>query len=1126
MRDLLDSLAGAGQPADGPTRTELANAMRTAQAAYLRAMVGRPHEFDEDVAAQLRTHAGYLDLLAGEVGADQASDAYYVAGTIFEWLGTLAPSRHQASITDELTRGTAGDLWRAALCYSSGRHEAAAAVAASRAAQRIDPQEVEDSLLATAYRGVRVALLVLGRAFDAALTEYLAYAAAVNELKGDAGERRVAHRPSDWSAVGLVGRLAQASATQAIAMRSGSTALATSAASSVVDAVAAGTATPNADVVAMADRMAAAFRSMADRSTFRLLTSAGMATNRASYYATAMPELWTGQVDAIRAGLLESDRSFVLSLPTGSGKSLLAQLRIVTAVDAHPESWVAYVVPTRALTRQAHVQLGRDLRSQGIRVRRIAAQAEAGLFVEEDELSAVVENRTCVVLTPERLDLYIRSNPQLLDSCALVVVDEVHTISEGDRGLRLEALISLIRTRWPDLPFLAMSAFLPETAPLQAWLGTNAGGHRSTWRPTRQLRGLIARYSQRELPDEHVYRVRGRNTVLDPPQPYPLRRRLIDRSAFRLGALLASTAEDITGMQVLAVGRLARGQVWTEIPGGQRPFKTTPITDLAAQTGLALSTHPGLVLLFLSTTVLAESTCRKLAEGLEEVPALAEYADAIADFVGNEHELVGLLRRGCAYHHSRLPDEVLRIVEAAASANLLQVLCATSGLNAGVNLPASIVIVVGDPARRRDPSVRDFSNMAGRAGRPGFDTEGITLYLPASVAWRRHPLEGNERRYLIPEDTDIEVQSELSRVLSELLGGAAETVPLDQLPDVVQQVLLGLVAAELEEQPSIARFLANTYAVPAAQSDRLARHIAQTLALARAANGDFMAAFAETALPYGVCLALRRIAQAENLAIPPDRVEQAVLLSALLYDVEFFRDPADAVLTHIEPAQRRDHLSDAIRAWVTGMSYQDLREVVGGRQPASISKTVKVTGDLGLLYGWGVGALARVLRQSDRGPNLDPMLAYYVKFGVSGPVAAYLRILGVSDRRGSQELSAMYPAERAVDLRSVEEWTQSPEAAAAISELFADQPIMRRSLQGDLGLGDQPLAPVTFLRPSVVPDWLVPGRVVRVVPDEDRSSITDPLTGLTVTSEGRRSGIGAAYRDRNGITRIAIAPPA
>ena len=77
----------------------------------------------------------------------------------------------------------------------------------------------------------------------------------------------------------------------------------------------------------------------------------------------------------------------------------------------------------------------------------------------------------------------------------------------------------------------------------------------------------------------------------------------------------------------------------------------------------------------------------------------------------------------------------------------------------------------------------------GRAGRPGFETEGLALYLPPSIHWG-NPL-ASARPYLDPRDEELAVTSPLAAELLALMD-EPEGIPLEDLPDVIQQMLLGL----------------------------------------------------------------------------------------------------------------------------------------------------------------------------------------------------------------------------------------------------------------------------------------------------------------------------------------------
>ena len=87
-----------------------------------------------------------------------------------------------------------------------------------------------------------------------------------------------------------------------------------------------------------------------------------------------------------------------------------------------------------------------------------------------------------------------------------------------------------------------------------------------------------------------------------------------------------------------------------------------------------------------------------------------------------------LIRNGVGVHHAGMLPRYRRLVERLASEGLLPVICGTDTLGVGVNIPIRTVLMTAltkfDGNRVRQFSVREFHQLAGRAGRPGFDPDG------------------------------------------------------------------------------------------------------------------------------------------------------------------------------------------------------------------------------------------------------------------------------------------------------------------------------------------------------------------------------------------------------------------
>ena len=87
-----------------------------------------------------------------------------------------------------------------------------------------------------------------------------------------------------------------------------------------------------------------------------------------------------------------------------------------------------------------------------------------------------------------------------------------------------------------------------------------------------------------------------------------------------------------------------------------------------------------------------------------------------------------LVRNGVGVHHAGMLPRYRRLVERLAAQGLLPVICGTDTLGVGVNIPIRTVLMTAltkyDGTRVRKFTAREFHQLAGRAGRPGFDPDG------------------------------------------------------------------------------------------------------------------------------------------------------------------------------------------------------------------------------------------------------------------------------------------------------------------------------------------------------------------------------------------------------------------
>src|SRR6478736_2830897 len=119
--------------------------------------------------------------------------------------------------------------------------------------------------------------------------------------------------------------------------------------------------------------------------------------------------------------------------------------------------------------------------------------------------------------------------------------------------------------------------------------------------------------------------------------------------------------------------------------------------------------------------------------------------DAIAEMIGNFRFSAGfgrtlsrLVRHGIGVHHAGMLPKYRRLVERLAQSGLLQVICGTDTLGVGINVPVRTVLLTAlakyDGTRTRQLTAREFHQIAGRAGRAGFDSAGdVVVMAPEHV---------------------------------------------------------------------------------------------------------------------------------------------------------------------------------------------------------------------------------------------------------------------------------------------------------------------------------------------------------------------------------------------------------
>ncbi|MGW0232197.1 DEAD/DEAH box helicase [Actinopolymorpha singaporensis] len=219
--------------------------------------------------------------------------------------------------------------------------------------------------------------------------------------------------------------------------------------------------------------------------------------------------------------------------------------------------------------------------------------------------------------------------------------------------------------------------------------------------------------------------------------------------------------------------------------------------------------------------------------------------DAIAAMIGHFRFTAGfgrtlsrLVRHGIGVHHAGMLPRYRRLVETLAQAGLLKVICGTDTLGVGINVPIRTVLFTGlskyDGQKVRLLKAREFHQIAGRAGRAGYDTLGtVVVQAPEHVVENEKALakagdDPKKRRKVVrkkpPEGTIGWGRPTFERLV------AAEPEPLTSSFAVSHAMLLNVIGRPGDAFAAMRHLLTDNHEEPAAQR----RHIRRAIAIYRA----------------------------------------------------------------------------------------------------------------------------------------------------------------------------------------------------------------------------------------------------------------------------------------------------
>ena len=429
-----------------------------------------------------------------------------------------------------------------------------------------------------------------------------------------------------------------------------------------------------------------------------------------------LTELYPPQADCVRDGLFDDKKSFLVSIPTASGKTLIAMLAILSHISKH-KTKVVYLSPLRALASEKFEEF-KKLEALDLG-RKIKVAISTG---DSNSSDNKLDDADVIILTNETMDANMAFERDWIYEIGLVISDEIHLIGDSTRGPTLEMILTRLRTGFlgkTPPKIIGLSATISNSNELAEWLKCELV--ESEWRPVPLIEAVYSNHTIMTSQDSE-YSEGNLDEKRESRHTKP---------AIGLGL---DTIEN--GDQCLIFTMTRKSSVATATEAGMDVVKT-------------LVENQKKELQKISKKILPK-------DNEDETKLIKKLADTV--------------KNGTAFHHAGLDQRCRAIIETEFRNGNIKLLTATPTLAAGVNLPARRVVIPSVMRYTQNGldkiSVLEYKQMCGRAGRPQYDDEGESIIIAKGSPYDfiEHYVDGE------PEPLESQILEEDSSLRIHLLS--------------------------------------------------------------------------------------------------------------------------------------------------------------------------------------------------------------------------------------------------------------------------------------------------------------------------------------------------------------------
>ncbi len=472
------------------------------------------------------------------------------------------------------------------------------------------------------------------------------------------------------------------------------------------------------------------------------LTSWGFPEKIVDFYRRkGIHEFFEWQVQCLDLPGVLDGRNLVYSAPTSAGKTMVSDVLLFKTLLERKKKAII-ILPFVSIAVEKVNSMKQLLRRMGIRIDSFAGNSNPrGGFDQVDVAVCTIEKANNMInrfAVAGCLIVYVHfSNPShicrlteenKLSEVGIVIVDELHMIGDANRGYLLELLLSKLlyinrkdREAGGDtvLQIVGMSATIPNLADIAQWIDGEL--FITDFRPVPLYQRIVYNGEVRQV-DEVVLQQQQQQQQ----QPVTEETALVLHSKLALAEL--AIKQDDAPLIYSAIETLVEGYSALVFCSTKALCERTSrsIAENIYEFGAGKKAARG---------ERVAAIGRKLTETLDGKRILAVIQSLKRTAMGIDRNLESVIRFGVAFHHAGLSTEERAIIEKAFRDGTIRILCSTTTLSAGVNLPARRVLI-STPLDFKGAMLDTtcYRQMVGRAGRKGIDNLGESMLFCRTAA--------------------------------------------------------------------------------------------------------------------------------------------------------------------------------------------------------------------------------------------------------------------------------------------------------------------------------------------------------------------------------------------------------